>query len=164
MRFPLWLLALGLPSALGAQGRPPGWTAPEWMTLKNAEWPAISPDGGTVAYRIHAPDREGGKDDAQIWTVSTRTGQQRQITTGNGSSWAPAWSPDGRRIAYLSSQGKGTQVYLIPAGGGEPIQLTSAANGVDGFRWSPDGRRIAFVGGEAGPPPGSAAVAPAPAV
>jgi dipeptidyl aminopeptidase/acylaminoacyl peptidase len=159
MRFLVLLLAVTLPSALGAQGNPPGWTALEWMMLKSAEWPAISPDGGTVAYRVYESNWEQKATYAQLWTVSTSTGQRRQLTTGKGPSWAPAWSPDSRVIAYLSNQEKGTQVYLIPAGGGEPIQLTNASNGVDGFRWSPDGSRIAYVAGESVPRPDSADVA-----
>src|ERR1043166_8316217 len=52
MRFPVLLSAFVLPSTLGAQGPAParpGWTALEWMTLKIADWPAISPDGRAVA-------------------------------------------------------------------------------------------------------------------
>lgn len=149
--------ALLLSTGLGAQGRP-GPTALEWMTLKQAEWPAISPDGGTVVYRIHAPDWERKDDDAHLFTVSTTTGERRQITSGQVQAWAAAWSPDGRMLGYLGNQGKGTQVYLVPARGGTPLQLTSAPNGIDSFRWSPDGTRIGFVAGEPVPRPDSANV------
>ena len=145
------------PTGLGAQA-PRGSTALEWMTLKSAEWPAISPDGGTVAYRILTNDHARNATDAHLWTASTTTGEQRQLTTGPGVSWAAAWSPDGRVIGFLGNLGKGTQVYLVPARGGEPLQLTSASNGVDSFRWSPDGSRIAFVAGEPVPRPDSANV------
>ncbi|MFO8060612.1 MAG: S9 family peptidase [Bacillota bacterium] len=57
----------------------------------------------------------------------------------------PRWSPDGRRLAFLSDRGgKKHQVWVIPAGGGEARQLTEVKGGVREFCWSPDGSRIAF--------------------
>jgi dipeptidyl aminopeptidase/acylaminoacyl peptidase len=136
----------------------PGWSPQDWYSLKTAEVPAISPDGGTVVYRVLEPDVGNGINRARLWTVSTTTGERRPLTTGEGISSAPAWSPDGSRVAYLSSEKGGNQVYLVGAGGGTPFQLTSAPNGVDGFKWSPDGRSIAYVSGESVPRPDSAGV------
>ena len=166
LRRELTVIALVLASQLranaGAQTSPPrarpGWTAQEWMSLKNADSPVISPDGSTVAYRLQEADWVRNTYVSQIWTVSTTTGEPRQITSGANSAWGAAWSPTGRRMAFLSSQAGGTQVYLVTPQGGVPVQLTSAANGVDGFRWSPDGRKIAFVAGEPVARPDSAKV------
>ena len=154
------LLLLLSPAALAGQAPPatrPGWTPADWYTLKTAEWPTISPDGGTVVYRVYEPD-VGGQNRARLWAVSTSTGVRRELTTGNEPSWAPAFSPDGRRVAYLSAQKGGTQVFLVDVRGGPALQLTSASNSVDGFKWSPDGRSIAFVSGEPVPRPDSAGV------
>ena len=151
-------LLLLIPSAfLAGQATPPsrpGWSPQDWYTLKTAEVPAISPDGRTVVYRVLEPD----VNRARLWTVSTATGERRPLTTGEGISSAPAWSPQGDRVAYLSSEKGGNQVYLVGTGGGPPFQLTSAPNGVDGFKWSPDGHSIAFVSGESVPRPDSAGV------
>ncbi len=62
------------------------------------------------------------------------------ISSGNGMS--PAWSPDGRQIAFLSNRAEGWDLYTMPSVGGEPSRLTSGAT-VDDPAWSPDGRWIA---------------------
>jgi dipeptidyl aminopeptidase/acylaminoacyl peptidase len=152
----LTLIVAASVGQLDAQARP-GSTASEWFTLANAEMPAISPDGGSVVYRINRANLERQAAEIQMWLVTIATGEQGQLG-GTENGWAMAWSPDGNRIAFLSSQKGGTQVYVTPARGGQPIQVTNAPNGVDSYRWSPDGTRIAYVSGEPVPRPDSANV------
>ena len=68
------------------------------------------------------------------------------ISSANGMS--PAWSPDGRRIAFLSNRAEGWDLYVMSSGGGEPIRLTSGAT-ADDPAWHPDGERIAIERGGA---------------
>jgi dipeptidyl aminopeptidase/acylaminoacyl peptidase len=70
------------------------------------------------------------------------------LTAGEASSTAPAWSPDGRWIAFLSARGADkpkTNVWRIRVDGGEAERITDEKGGVSALRWSPDGRSIAFV-------------------
>ena len=67
----------------------------------------------------------------------------RRLTRGTADA-APAWSPDGTRIAFLRADGGPAQLWLLPAGGGEPEQLTSLPLGAGAPVWSPDGTKIAF--------------------
>jgi dipeptidyl aminopeptidase/acylaminoacyl peptidase len=72
-----------------------------------------------------------------------------QLTqTKDGSSTSPAWSPDGRWIAFTADRGEKQQVYLISPRGGEAHALTKVTEGVGSFEWSPDGRSIAFTATE----------------
>jgi TolB protein len=64
-----------------------------------------------------------------------------------GSRRVPAWSPDGRRIAFTSDMFLGHQVYVMDSGGGNEQRLTSNPRGTCRPRWSPDGRRIAYSDG-----------------
>ena len=101
--------------------------------------PALSPDGTRVVYTLRTvdADRDGYAD--RLWVVSSTGGDARPLTEGPADT-APAWSPDGSRVAFL----RDGQVHLLPADGGEPRALTDLPLGAGEPVWSPDGARIAF--------------------
>jgi dipeptidyl aminopeptidase/acylaminoacyl peptidase len=106
--------------------------------------PQISPDGKWIAYEVGTPNLEANRVVRDIWLVSAEGGEARQITRG-GSDTRPRWSPDGKRIAFLSSRDGEQQVYWITLDGGDANRLTSLSGGADTELWSPDGKWIAFV-------------------
>jgi acylaminoacyl-peptidase len=103
----------------------------------------ISPDGRTVLF---TKKHTGEKNDAvtNLWVVPAEGGEPRQFTAGNKDSHG-RWSPDGSRIALISSREKPkTQLYTLPAAGGEAVALTRFPEGKIGtFKWSPDGTMLA---------------------
>lgn len=78
-----------------------------------------------------------------IWTVSPVTGVQRRLTsTGNNST--PAWSPNGKLIAFTSSRAGSMDIWVMTATGGNLRRVTTSGTTEVSPTWSPDGKWLAF--------------------
>lgn len=105
--------------------------------------PQIAPDGRRVAYVVERAAEEGSKYAGDIWLAQPGA-PPRALTTHPAHDRNPRWSPDGRRLAFLSNRSGRTQVWVLEAEG-EPWQLTELKTDVQFFEWAPDGGRIALV-------------------
>jgi Tol biopolymer transport system component/predicted Ser/Thr protein kinase len=110
--------------------------------------PTFSRDGNEVAFRWNGP----AKDNWDIWRHQIGPGQPLRLTTDPAEDTMPAWSPDGRFIAFLRVLGPYKRaVYRIPALGGAEYRLGEinsggygdVGSGSLGIAWSPDGRWLA---------------------
>ena len=137
---------LALATALPAADRH-ALTVDDMWAVQRVGAPALSPDGKTVAYAVTAYDMEENRGNADLWLLSLSGGPARRLTANKASDTQPAWSPDGKRIAFVSrrEEDKAAQLYVIPVDGGEPERLTEMPLGVSNPRWLSDGKRIAFV-------------------
>jgi dipeptidyl aminopeptidase/acylaminoacyl peptidase len=115
----------------------------DMIKMHRVSSPQISPDGKWVAFAVSTPDMEANRNAGNIWVVGTAGGDAMQLTQ-SGHDSSPAWSPDGKTLAFLSSRDGNSQVYLLPMDGGEARKLTTLSTGADLFQWSPDGKTIAF--------------------
>jgi dipeptidyl aminopeptidase/acylaminoacyl peptidase len=117
-------------------------------TLALPGQPALSPSGHEVVYVLSTVDAEADKNVTSLWRAtpggSDAAGRDARPLTRGEADAAPAWSPDGTRIAFLRADGGPAQLWLLAADGGEPEQLTSLPLGAGAPVWSPDGTRIAF--------------------
>lgn len=112
--------------------------------IANQPWP--SPSGQELVF---SADFDGP---ASLWISALDGSRLRKISPPSSTSIAntdmqPAWSPDGRLIAYRSITGesRSSDIWIVQANGAYPLKLTAngASNGSPA--WSPDGRKIAFV-------------------
>ena len=102
------------------------------------ERPALSPDAARVVFR----DTGGAEPGLAIVHLG---GGGRVPLTDGGTDTAPAWSPDGSMIAFMSAVGGSWDVYVIGADGAGLASLTSSPSN-DGLpEWSPDGKKLAFL-------------------
>lgn len=96
---------------------------PLWM-----RFPAISPDGKTVAFSYKG----------DIWTVPANGGQARQITTNPAYDAYPVWSPDSRQIAFASSREGSMDIYVVGKDGGVPRRVTTDSGDEYPMAWRND--------------------------
>lgn len=96
---------------------------PLWM-----RFPAISPDGKTVAFSYKG----------DIWTVPANGGQARQITTNPAYDAYPVWSPDSRQIAFASSREGSMDIYVVGRDGGAPRRVTTDSGNEYPMAWRND--------------------------
>ncbi|MEW6757298.1 MAG: protein kinase [Acidobacteriota bacterium] len=107
--------------------------------LKDAEDPAVSPDGTRLAFA-----RAAGEGFLRIGVASLDSpGEARLLSDGSGGIWDhrhPSWSPDGRTLCYEDHN----DLWLLPSEGG-PARALTRDDPPDTFpRWAPDGRHIYF--------------------
>lgn len=115
--------------------------------IRTLSGPTVRPDGSDVVFCVTRPDTTHNRYHSALWRLATSGRGSRtpvQLTHG-GRDRAPAYSPDGSRIAFLrAGEDAPPQLHLLGADGGDAVRLTDAPLGIGGFAWSPDGRRIAY--------------------
>ena len=138
----LALCTLVLSSHGQAQAKHP-MTFDDLIKLHRVGGIAVSKDGKWVAYSVSTPDLDANRSASNLWIISASGGAPVQVSQG-GHDNSPAWSPDGKTLAFLSARDGNSQVYLLSMDGGEAKKLTKLSTGADLFHWSPDGKTIAF--------------------
>jgi len=155
MRYAIVCLGLIFPLFTGNAAKR-GVTAEDYFAFENIGDPHISPDGKQVAYVLTTVDQKRNRRDNSVWMAALDGhSAPRRLSAEGFNSNAPRWSPDGARLAFLSTRSTGAadaaadpprpQVCILPMDGGEATTLTHLKNGASAFQWSPDGRKLVVV-------------------
>jgi len=115
-----------------------------FMEMESVSNPAISPDGKQIVFTRTWIDKMKDQSRSNLWMVDVEGARIRELTVGSWRDSSPVWSPDGKRIAFLSDRDGTTQLHVMWADTKEVAQLTHLERPPSGLRWSPDGKQIAF--------------------
>lgn len=136
-----WLL-LALAISVGAQKQP--FDVQALLKIARISEPQLSPDGKTVAFTVQSIDLDQNSKPKQIYTVPVSGGVPRRITLQGDDNERPEWSPDSTRLAFISSRGGSSQVWIMNADGSGARQITNLSTEAGGVLFSPDGKKLVF--------------------
>ncbi|AKS40413.1 S9 family peptidase [Wenzhouxiangella marina] len=137
MKKTLLLLLCLLPWAVLADEHRPLSVEVLWQ-MDRVGSPVISPAGGHVVVPVTSYDVESDESETRLWLLSAEGGVQRPLTAAGLSASSPVFSPDGRRLAFVSKRDddEAGQIYVLDMDGpGEAARLTEVPTGVSGIKW-----------------------------
>jgi tricorn protease len=79
-----------------------------------------------------------------LWIVPRAGGEAKRLTSGAGVETDPAFSPDGKLVAFTGQYDGNDDVFVVPAEGGSPRRLTYHPGADQVVGWTPDGKRVLF--------------------
>ncbi len=134
-----WPLALALTPSLIAQKKP--FDVSALLQLQRIGDPQISPEGKTVAFAVSVPDVPNNKNLHSVWSVPLEGagGSARKLAD---LADRPRWSPDGKRIFYVSTTGDVSQIWSMNPDGSGASQITHLATEAADEMVSPDGKYL----------------------
>jgi dipeptidyl aminopeptidase/acylaminoacyl peptidase len=152
------LAVLGAVGALigltvAAQARP--LQSSDFQRLVGLSAPTISRDGKRAAVVVSRIKWDDDSYSTDIDLIDLASHAKRTLTHTRHDVDAPAFSPDGTKLAFLADEGSGddaqVQIWIMPLNGGDAKPVTSAGAGVQEFSWRPDGASLAYAAADAKP-------------
>ena len=142
----LGALALSLSAAPArAEAGPHAMSVQDLLTLKRVAAPAASPDAGWVVWQQTDTDPVTLKRASGLWRVPAKGGSAERIADlADAGESAPAFSPDGKRLYFISDKSGSDQLWLLDltVPGAAPVQASAFKADLAGFLFAPDGKRL----------------------
>ncbi|MGD8537631.1 MAG: S9 family peptidase [Candidatus Aminicenantes bacterium] len=115
-----------------------------YLEMESIRSSRISPDGSQILFTRGWVDKMGDRTRSNIWIVDVAGTRVRELTHGNWRDSSPVWSPDGKKIAFLSDRDGTEQIHVLWLDTREVAQLTHLERAPGSLVWSPDGKMLAF--------------------
>ena len=119
----------------------------EPMDVFDLEWatdPRVSPDGKTIVYVRKSNDVMKDRERSNLWQVSADGTDHRPLYSGLSSIRSPRWSPNGKKLAFVSNDTGSQQIHVRWIDNGETAVISQLQASPSSLSWSPDGKWLAF--------------------
>ena len=149
--FPRALVCICVLALFARSASSQGLSSADLSRLRSVGGMAISPDAHRIAYTVGMRDRPG-RPYSQLWLVDLSTQKSSRVGGDKDAGWGPMWSPDGKWLAFNSSQGGKSGLFVARPDGSE-ITFLAAMPGTNSplpgtgkeKTWSPDSKQLAFI-------------------
>ncbi len=106
--------------------------------------PQISPNGDWIVYRRMGFDLMKDEAVGQLWMIKADGSKHQKLSSREVSESGPSWSPNGDRLAFVSSTEEGAEIYMYWTDSGKLAKITQLPFGPSSLTWSPKGDQLAF--------------------
>ncbi len=120
------------------------YTGMDVFDLEFVSDPRISPNGKQVIYTLNSNDIMTDKTKSNLWIIDIEGSKNRPLLSGKHSYSSARWSPQGDRIAYISSKEGSPQIYIRWMDTGQTALISDLRKPPSSLTWSPNGKHIAF--------------------
>lgn len=121
--------------------------------LEYASDPQVSPNGSHIVYRRMGFDIQKDRATGNLWILSSDGKTHQKLTSRSENESQQKWSPDGSRIAFVSSAENGSELFVYWIASGRYARISQLPESPSSISWSPDGTKIAFIMKVAKPSP-----------
>lgn len=122
----------------------PYFEAEDIFALEYASEVQISPDGSQIVYVRASNDIMTDSTRNSLWLLDVKTGKQLPMFADNFNYSQPRWSPDGKKLAFISNVSGSRQIHLHYLAENKTAQLSRLPQSPANLSWSPDGTQLAF--------------------
>jgi dipeptidyl aminopeptidase/acylaminoacyl peptidase len=146
----LFLLFLSIIHITNAQNGTEPVLLTDMLKIKTVSNIHTTKDGSKAAFTVMSIEQdENNRSDYRYLTQihitsTTQNSSPVQLTTAKEGASQPAWSPDGKQLAFVRIADGRPQIFIISMSGGEPVQITKHQYGASNPKWSPDGKQLVF--------------------
>lgn len=119
-------------------------SAEAMMKILRIDDPQLSPDGKTVAFSVQSVDLPNNTKPTSIYVVPVDGGTPVRLTNEGLTNTRPRWTPDCKRLLFVSDRKDGSQVWSMNVDGSDQKQITDLPTGAEGQTLSPDGKLLLF--------------------
>lgn len=137
-------LAASVAATADADNQQRLFTPEDVFGLEYASDPQISPDGESIVYVRRSADIMVDQFRGTLWLLDIDSGTHEPLLADRGSYASPRWSPQGDRLAYVSSEDGSRQIHVRWLDSGRTALITNLTERPRHLSWSPDGKQIAF--------------------